>query len=79
MIAFIDWLFAVFVSFDFLFGVLSVIGVYATCWWLIDNLKSVVQVISTLLTPFFQPNEDKTLAERYGQWAGNRTIIIIII
>ncbi|CAO1357042.1 unnamed protein product [Diamesa tonsa] len=44
-------------------------GVWAVMCWSIDNLKSVIQIIQSILTPYFQPNENKTLIERYGKWA----------
>lgn len=52
--------------------VFAVIGIYALCWWLIDNLRSLVQVVTAVLTPFFQPADEKSLVERFGGWAGKR-------
>lgn len=56
--------------------VLAAIGVYALCWWLIDNLRSLVQVLAAVLMPFFQPQEDVSLVQRFGEWAGNCSLII---
>jgi len=50
---------------------LSLAGVWAVLWWSIENLKSVVQIVKSILTPYFQPQENKTLPEKYGKWAGN--------
>lgn len=57
---------------------LVLIGLYAIAWWLIDNLKSIVQIILSVMLPYFQPNEDLPLSEKYGNWAGKCKIIIII-
>lgn len=51
----------------------ALIGLYAICWWLIDNLRSLVQLVVAVLTPYFQPAEDKTLVDRFGGWAGKQT------
>ena len=50
---------------------LSLIGLYALTWWSYENFKSVLQIIKTVLSPYFLPNENKSLSERYGKWAGN--------
>lgn len=65
-----NWLVSVIFSIEFLVCLLAIVGVYALCWWIVDNLKSVVQVVRALLTPYFQPQEELTLLERYGSWAG---------
>ncbi|CAO1336764.1 unnamed protein product [Diamesa serratosioi] len=44
-------------------------GVWAVMCWSIDNLKSVIQIIQSILTPYFRPHENKSLIERYGKWA----------
>lgn len=46
------------------------IGVYALIWWCIDNFKSIVQIIRSFLVPYFQPQEDLPLSEKFGNWAG---------
>lgn len=51
------------------------IGAYAVLWWSIDNFKSVVQVIRSFLVPYFQPQEDIPISERYGNWAGMVTLV----
>lgn len=58
------------INFNNLIIVFVLIGLYALICWLIDNFKSLVQIIKTLLVPLFQPQENLTLAERYGNWAG---------
>lgn len=55
------------------------IGAYALLWWSIDNFKSIVQIVTSFLVPYFQPQEDLPLSEKFGSWAGmcnrlNRTI-----
>lgn len=45
-------------------------GIWAAFWWLFDNLKSAVVIVKSVLTPYFQPYENKTLVERFGKWAG---------
>lgn len=55
---------------QFLITVLSVIGFYALVLWLIDNFGSIVTIVKTVLTPLFQPQDNLSLSERYGTWAG---------
>lgn len=50
---------------------LAALGAYALCWWLLDNLRSVVEIVVSLLRPFFQPQDERTLVQRFGEWAGN--------
>lgn len=61
---------AIILSAQFISVILIVVGVYASVWWLIDNLKSGVQIILALLRPFFQPQDDLPLKEQFGTWAG---------
>lgn len=70
MFVFIDFVLSVVFSVQFAVFLLAFVGIYAICWWLIDNLSSVVQVVRTLLQPYFQPQEDLSLIDRYGNWAG---------
>lgn len=49
---------------------LALAGVWAVLWWSIENLRSVVQITMSFLTPYFQPQENKSLVERFGKWAG---------
>lgn len=61
--------------------ILILIGAYALLWWSIDNFKSIVQIITSFLVPYFQPQEDLPLSEKFGSWAGmwlNETIDIFI-
>lgn len=67
------------ISAQFICLVLILIGVYALIWWLSDNLKSGVQIIIALLRPFFQPQDDLPLKERFGSWAGEFVYIMIYI
>ena len=54
----------------FIYYSLIIAGVWAVMCWSIDNLKSVIQIIQSILTPYFQPNENKSLVEKFGKWAG---------
>jgi hypothetical protein len=50
---------------------LCLAGIWAVLWFLVDNFKSVVQIVKGVLLPYFQPEqENKTLVEKYGKWAG---------
>lgn len=62
-----------------IFG-LSLIGIYALVCWLIDNLNSIVQIIRSVLKPYFQPDEKLSLVERYGNWAGkcNSNFLLLV-
>lgn len=51
------------------------IGAYALLWYSIDNFKSVVKVIRSILVPYFQPQDDVGLSEKFGQWAGMSFIL----
>lgn len=57
---------------------LALLGVYALCWWIIDNLRSLVQLVTAVLTPFFQPADDKSLVERFGGWAGKSECFVCV-
>lgn len=59
-------------SVQFIAWIFIVIGVYALLWWSIENLKSIVQIIRSLLVPYFQPQEDLKLSEKFGNWAGTK-------
>lgn len=50
--------------------ILILIGAYALLWWSIDNCKSIVQICRSFLVPYFQPQEDVPLSEKFGNWAG---------
>lgn len=69
-----------FVNFVFhtnlIYYLLVLAGVWAVLWWSIENLRSIVQILRSVLTPYFQPNENKSLLEKYGKWAGNKVISI---
>lgn len=61
-------------SIQFAIFSLALVGIYALLLWCIDNLKSVVQIIRSFLVPYFQPQEDVPLSEKFGNWAGmNKT------
>lgn len=47
-------------------------GVWAVLCWSIDNFRSVLEITKSVLTPYFQPQENKSLVEKYGKWAGEK-------
>lgn len=49
---------------------LALAGVWAVLWWSIDNFRSIVQITRSFLIPYFQPQENKSLVEKFGKWAG---------
>ena len=49
---------------------LCAIGALATLAWLWDNFASLVCIVKTVLLPYFLPSEGQTLAEKFGNWAG---------
>lgn len=49
-------------------------GIWAVLWWSIDNFRSIVEITKSVLTPYFQPQENKTLVEKYGKWAGKKNL-----
>lgn len=53
-----------------IFYLLALAGVWAILWWSCENLKSVLQIIKSVLAPYFQPQENKTVVEKFGKWAG---------
>ncbi|XP_026480547.1 inactive hydroxysteroid dehydrogenase-like protein 1 [Ctenocephalides felis] len=48
---------------------LAIFGLVALVLWLGETLWSVIQAVRSILAPFFQPQEARTLRERYGDWA----------
>ncbi|XP_055592184.1 inactive hydroxysteroid dehydrogenase-like protein 1 [Uranotaenia lowii] len=48
---------------------LLLVGLVTVLLWLYDNLKSLVQIVTSVLAPYFVPAENKPLAERFGKWA----------
>lgn len=54
----------------------ALIGLWALSCWLYENLKSLVQIVIAVLTPYFVPAENKSLVERFGKWAGKRARLI---
>lgn len=61
-------------TYEIVLTFLSVIGLWAIFCWLVDNLKSITQIIIAILAPYFQPNEQKSLSERFGSWAGEKKL-----
>jgi hypothetical protein len=55
-----------------IFFLLVLAGVWGVLWWSIENFMSILQITRSLLTPLFQPQEKKSLVEKYGKWAGTR-------
>ncbi|XP_055385849.1 inactive hydroxysteroid dehydrogenase-like protein 1 isoform X3 [Condylostylus longicornis] len=48
---------------------LTIIGLLAIVHYAVDNLKSFILIIKSVLDPYFQPHLKKTLAEKFGSWA----------
>ncbi|XP_053694305.1 inactive hydroxysteroid dehydrogenase-like protein 1 [Sabethes cyaneus] len=48
---------------------LAILGFLGLISWLYDNLKSLAQIVLSVLAPYFVPAENKSLAERFGKWA----------
>lgn len=48
---------------------LTLLGAWTVLNWMYENLRSLVQIVVAILTPYFVPAENKTLVERYGKWA----------
>ncbi|KAJ2944459.1 hypothetical protein O0L34_g3799 [Tuta absoluta] len=47
----------------------ALVGVVALCFLLVDSLWSVVELVTSFLTPYFLPGEEQSLAKRFGPWA----------
>jgi ribosomal protein S2 len=56
------------------FYLLALAGIWAVLWWSIENLRSIVQITKSVLSPYFQPQENKSLVERFGKWAGMKVV-----
>lgn len=46
-----------------------IVGVYSLVIYVYDNLKSVISIVRSILEPYFQPETQKSLIEKYGKWA----------
>lgn len=53
-----------------IFYLLVLAGIWGVLWWSIENFRSIVQIGNSVLSPFFQPQEKKSLVDKYGKWAG---------
>lgn len=58
---------------DIILNLLALAGAWAVLWWSIDNFRSIFEIILSVLSPYFQPQEHKSLVERYGKWAGEKS------
>jgi len=47
-----------------------IVGSLSIVAYLYENLKSLFSIIKSVVEPFFRPNLPKTLAEKFGNWAG---------
>uniref|UniRef100_A0A336KUV6 CSON015482 protein n=1 Tax=Culicoides sonorensis TaxID=179676 RepID=A0A336KUV6_CULSO len=56
-------------NYDVTVALLIIAGIYIVLLWLYENLRSPVQILINVVRPLFQPETNKTLAERYGDWA----------
>lgn len=57
-------------NYELTINLLAVAGLYIVILWLYENLRSLVQILINVVRPLFQPEINKSLAERYGDWAG---------
>lgn len=57
-------------NYELTVNLLAVAGIYIVLLWLYENLRSPVQILINVVRPLFQPEYNKSLAERYGEWAG---------
>lgn len=57
-------------NYDVTIHLLALAGIYIVLIWLFDNVRSLILIIFNLLRPLFQPEEKKSLVEKYGDWAG---------
>lgn len=64
---------------NLIYHLLVLAGIWAVLWWSIENFKSILQIAKNVLTPYFQPQENKTLVERYGKWAGMTDSKVILV
>jgi hypothetical protein len=55
---------------NFLWWLVTIVGVIGLIIWAIENLLSPVQIIKSLLIPYFQPEDNKSLKQLFGDWAG---------
>lgn len=73
-----EGLLSVVISAQFVGALLLLIGIYASIWWCIDNLKSITTIVLSLMMPYFHPLYDIPLKIKYGRWAGRFFESIII-
>lgn len=57
-------------NYDLLIHSLALAGVYAISIWIYDNLKSPFQVLFNVMKSLAFPQNNKSLIEKYGNWAG---------
>ncbi|XP_063710029.1 inactive hydroxysteroid dehydrogenase-like protein 1 [Culicoides brevitarsis] len=56
-------------NYDLTIHILTGLGVYILLIYLYECFRSPIQIFCNLVRPLFQPETNKTLAERYGEWA----------
>lgn len=56
-----------------------IIGVFALLWWFIDNFKSLFSILWNITKSYILPGKNRSLNEKYGEWAGNNNTIFSLI
>lgn len=60
---------------DFILGsqsltnIIQLIGIWSIFVYAVNNLTSLFQLVSTAITKFIHPKDQKSIRERYGDWA----------
>lgn len=55
---------------DLLRSFVTFVGIYVVVIYLIENLKSLLSIVRSVLEPYFLPHVTTSLVEKYGTWAG---------
>jgi hypothetical protein len=56
--------------------VLALVGGYALMWYFYEILKSPAQIVANILKDVFA-SKSRSLAEKYGEWAGKQLIVVL--
>lgn len=63
---------------DLLRNFVTFIGIYVLGIYLIENLKSLLSIVRSVLEPYFLPHIPTSLVEKYGTWAGELVFFICL-
>lgn len=64
-------------DYELFIHLLALAGAYAIALWLYDNLKSPFQVMFNVFKSLLFPQSNKSLIEKYGNWAGMYVITFL--